>query len=180
MYDMYMLSTYMCAPGCHRGRAAEERTGGPVYTSGWYCAGRCAPLPRGWTYSPKVHKWKNIVMIISIDTVKNTLSYAFNVPAANLEASQWAGDWVCVFVCQGWPRSIWPGSQFSSGNFQSSRKVKWWPSKPHQHDWHVIFYLLVSMSLVCVCLYLALPMWIDAFQRYRWLPCYCPPAPVAH
>ena len=54
-----MLTTYMCAPGCHRGKEAEGRTGGPGCTSGWGCAGRCALRPRGWTYSPLAHKRKN-------------------------------------------------------------------------------------------------------------------------
>lgn len=146
MYDVYMLTAYMCAPGCRRGRAAEEHTGGPGCTSGWGCAGRCAPLPLGWTYSPKVHKWKNVNNINrhSKDQSCTCPQYACCQPGSNSLSE-------CVFVCQGWPRTIWPESQFSSGNFQSGRKVKWWPSKPHKHEWHVIFYLLVSMSLVCVC-----------------------------
>ena len=72
-YDMHMLTTYMCAPGCHRGRAAEGRTVGLGCTSGWDCAGRCAPPPQGGTYSPKVHKWKTkTVLITPVDTVIKT------------------------------------------------------------------------------------------------------------
>lgn len=91
IYYVYTLTTYMCAPGCRRGRAAEERTRDPGYTSGWDCAGRCAPLPQGETYSPVSTqvKRKNIhVMITSTYTVKNTLLCAFYMPAANLETSQ--------------------------------------------------------------------------------------------
>lgn len=49
----WMLNTYMCAPSCHKGRAAEEHTGGPGCTSGWDCAGRCAPRLQGGIYSPR-------------------------------------------------------------------------------------------------------------------------------
>lgn len=54
----------MCAPDCRKGRAAEEHTGGPGCTSGWDCAGRCAPLLQGGTYSPG--KKSSIIFTINL------------------------------------------------------------------------------------------------------------------
>ena len=89
-----MLTTYTCAPGCHREREAEEHTGGPGCTSVWDCAGRCAPPLQGGTYSPKQPKWKKQVTFV--DTVKVN----FNLLSICLEKT-WkrVGGWVMERVC---------------------------------------------------------------------------------
>ena len=97
MYDVNMSTTYMYAPGCHKERAAEERTGGPECTSGWDCAGRCAPLPLGGTYSPSANKWKTIVTIMSTHTQKIT---HVHLPLICLQPTcKQVSEWVIEYVC---------------------------------------------------------------------------------
>lgn len=67
---MLRWTTYRCAPGYHKGRAAVEHTGGPGCTSIWDCAGRCAPLPQGGIYSPR----KKSYVIFTINMNLRSLS----------------------------------------------------------------------------------------------------------
>lgn len=88
-----MLNTYMCAPGYHKGRAAEEHTGGPECTSIWDCAGRCALLLQGGTYFPKKKKEKKKHTLYSKENAERTL-------AVVLKATWSVGN--RKPACQGW------------------------------------------------------------------------------
>lgn len=162
----------MCAPDYHKGRAAEEHTRDPGCTSIWDCAGRCAPLLQGGTYSPR----KKIVKELSYfhNKLKDCRKNFSSLPESELECRE-------LRVCL---------SGVIRVQLARVRIHLWWVSKQRKGQlmtqqttlaWLTcILHLLVSVTLAGMCLCLPLPMWIDAFQQYRWLPCISLPAPVAY
>lgn len=151
MYEVYMLTTYMCAPGCRRGKAAEGRTGGPGCTWEWGCAGRCSPLPQGWTYSPKGHTSEkhcdNNINRHSKEQTFICLQYA----------SRELFDLVCRFACQGWPGLTWPGSQFSSAKQQEGQVM----TEQTTAAWLTHYLLYTSVNEFSVRAFVSFAAYVD-------------------
>lgn len=147
-----MLTTHMCVPGCHRERAAEEHKGDPGCTLIWDCVGRCAPLPRGGTYSPKISKILNTYYCertICTHGRKKTL----HMLAANPKANQWVGDWVCLSI--GVTRvtiQLWQLSKQQEGQVMTQQTALAWLTP---------YILSASVSEVSVHVFVSFVAYVD-------------------
>lgn len=126
---------------------------------------------------------KNIhVMITSTYTVKNTLLCAFYMPAANLETSQWV-RWLTGSVCLSRVTGVdltrvtiqlWQLSKQQEGQVMTQQTALAWLTR---------YILSTGVNEFSVRVFVSFSADVDRCLPavgYRWLPCHCPPAPVAH